>query len=930
MAVNELDGTNVPMVLDPRDQETCTPNPSSASVNPLPTDQLLDNEIDGHAAPNSDYAMSNDAPAETPAQVAQGFSSGAELLRRLSLVNASQEEPSLAHPQDHPDLDLSGRIISAAFCIPYKLGFQPGEPWVLNHRPGMSALFDSFAYLNSPDVPWQHTLVAWTGEIERLPPPHGAHGGNMWNGPSPDVLPTVPLNKASAPIPVDPLKKPPQPPQNYIRVTHEDRERLEQQLQSSKFGKILPVWLSDECERPEDDIDLKDQGRWRRFAERIIFPIFHYKPMQTYDGRSTARWWKDYVRLNQMFADRILKTYRKGDVVWVHDYHLFLLPALLRQAVPNIYIGFYLHVPFPSSEFLRCLSRRKDILTGMLGANMIAFQSFTYSRHFASCCTRILRFESSSAGIDAHGAHVAVDAFPIGIDVDKVLKVAFDSPDVEKTITEIRKIYGDKKVIVGRDRLDSIKGVTQKLMAFENFLERYPEWRDKVVLIQVTSPTSVEEEKVESEAKLSSQMSHLVSTINGRYGSLNHAPIQHYPQYISQSDYFALLRTADLGLITSVRDGMNTTSLEYVICQKENHSPLIISEFSGTAGSLSTAIHINPWDTRGVADAIHQALNMSDEAKARQHAGLYNWVVNNTVQSWTNLYLKRLLTNLSSFNQSIVTPQLDTSKLVQRYLRAKRRLFMFDYDGTLTPIVKDPQAAIPSDRVIRTIKTLAADSKNAVWIISGRDQNFLEQWMGHIPELGLSAEHGCFMRKPNEEHWENLAATLGMEWRDKVKEIFEHYSHRTQGSHVEEKEVAITWHYRNVDPEYGAFQARECRKHLEDTVAREYDLEVMAGKANLEVRPRLVNKGGIVARLVNEYGDGTGQEPDFVFCSGDDFTDEDMFRALKASTLRPENVFSVTIGASSKQTEASWHLLEPADVIATIQLLSSSQAALEG
>ena len=732
----------------------------------------------------------------------------------------------------------------------------------------MSALFDSFRYLSSPTVPWQHTLVAWTGEVERQPARDG-----QFNDVAPDPMPTPPLNKASAPIPVDP-NKPAQPPLNHIRVTRDDRLRLEDQLRESKFGEILPVWLADETDSPDDDLDLKDQGRWRRFADRIIYPVFHYKPMETYDGRSTARWWNDYVRLNHLFAERILETYKPGDVVWIHDYYLFLLPSILRQHVPNIYIGFFLHVPFPSSEFLRCLSRRKDILTGMLGANMIAFQSFTYSRHFASCCTRILRFESNSAGIDAYGAHVAVDAFPIGIDVDKLRKQAFNSPAVEKTIAEIRKIYGDKKVIVGRDRLDSVKGVTQKLDAFENFLERYPEWRDDVVLIQVTSPTTVEEEQLESEAKLSSQMSHKVSTINGTFGSLNHAPIQHYPQYISQSDYFALLRTADLGLITSVRDGMNTTSLEYVVCQEEKHGPLIISEFSGTAGSLSSAIHINPWGTRGVADAIHEALSMSDAQKAEQHAKLYDWVVNNTVQNWTDLYLKRLLTNLSSFNQSIVTPQLDSEKLVRHYVKARRRLFMFDYDGTLTPIVKDPQAAIPSDRVVRTIKTLAADKRNSVWIISGRDSNFLEQWMGHIPELGLSAEHGCFVRKPGEDDWENLAAALGMEWRDKVREIFEHYSHRTQGSHVEEKEVALTWHYRNVDPEYGAFQAKECRRYLEQTVAEQYDLEIMAGKANLEVRPRLINKGAIVSRLVSECGTGAGREPDFVFCAGDDFTDE--------------------------------------------------------
>lgn len=199
---------------------------------------------------------------------------------------------------------------------------------------------------------------------------------------------------------------------------------------------------------------------------------------------------------------------------------------------------------------------------------------------------------------------------------------------------------------------------------------------------------------------------------------------------------------------------------------------------------------------------------------------------------------------------------------------------MFDYDGTLTPIVKDPQAAIPSDRVLRTIKSLAADPRNAVWIISGRDQAFLDEWMGHIPELGLSAEHGCFIRKPRTDDWENLAEKTDMGWQKEVMEVFQHYAERTQGSFIERKRVALTWHYRRADPEYGAFQSRECRKQLEETVGKRWEVEVMAGKANLEVRPTFVNKGSIATRLVNEYGTTPGKAPEFIMCMGDDFTDE--------------------------------------------------------
>ena len=686
----------------------------------------------------------------------------------------------------------------------------------------------------------------------------------------------MPLNKASAPIPIDGTTRAP-PPQTHgdgLRLSKTDRQRLEKQLLRDQGGKIVPVWLMDESEDEYEYAVLKDQARWRRYAEHELYTLFHYKQHEPTDGRAECKSWVDYCRMNEMFADRIVEIYNPGDIVWIHDYHLMLLPNLLRQRIPNIYIGFFLHIPFPSSEFLRCLTQRKEILTGVLGSNMVGFQSYSFSRHFSSCCTRILGFDSSSAGVDAYGAHVAVDVFPIGIDAAAVAKTAYGSREIDAKILRIREQYAGQKIIVGRDRLDTVRGVSQKLMAFEMFLERYPQWRGKVVLIQVTSPTSVEEEKEDAGHKIANKISDLVSRINGHYGGLEYTPVFHFPQYLSRDEYYALLRVANVGLITSVRDGMNTTSLEYVVCQKDSHGPVILSEFSGTAGSLTSAIHINPWDLGGVAEAINAALLMPSGARANQHRQMYKHVVTNTIQVWCKNYLGRLLMNLTSFDQSIATPALDKVKLLNRYRKAKKRLFMFDYDGTLTPIVKDPQAAIPSDRVIRSIKTLASDPRNAVWIISGRDQAFLDEWMGHIPELGLSAEHGSFIRHPGRDDWENLTEKIDMGWQKDVMDVFQHYTERTQGSFIERKRIALTWHFRRADPEYGAFQAFECKKLLESTVAKKWDVEVMNGKANLEVRPTFVNKGEIAKRLVNEYGHAVGEPPEFVLCLGDDFTDE--------------------------------------------------------
>jgi len=449
---------------------------------------------------------------------------------------------------------------------------------------------------------------------------------------------------------------------------------------------------------------------------------------------------------------------------------------------------------------------------------------------------------------------------------------------------------------------------------------------NQLTCAQVTSPTSIIEGKEDTDHKIDQKISNLVSQINGEFGGLEYTPVLHFSQHLSQSEYFALLRVADVGLITSVRDGMNTASLEYVIAQKYSHGPLILSEFSGTAASLMDATHINPWDLGGVADAVYDALVRDPSAKAAQHDMLYRHVTTNTVQTWSRAYLEQLMINLTSFTKSIATPVLDKVELLIKYRQAGKRLFMFDYDGTLTPIVKDPAAAIPSDRVIRTIKKLAQDPANNVWIISGRDQAFLDEWMGHIPELGLSAEHGSFMRPPHSEEWENLTSEIDMRWQEEVVAVFQHFTERTQGSMIERKKIAVTWHYRRADPEFGAYQARECGRTLERTVAKAWDVEVMAGKANLEVRPRFVNKGEIVKRLVAAYA---GRGPHFVLCLGDDFTDEDMFRALGAARLPPDRVFACTVGASSKKTLASWHLLEPQDVIATVAMLNGRPSAID-
>ena len=425
-------------------------------------------------------------------------------------------------------------------------------------------------------------------------------------------------------------------------------------------------------------------------------------------------------------------------------------------------------------------------------------------------------------------------------------------------------------------------------------------------------------------------------------------------QAIERDEYFALLSIADLALITSLRDGMNTTSMEFTLCQeKTNKSPLVLSEFMGTSSSFHSALQINPHDLLGTAEAINKGLSMSAEEKAERHTKMFDSIVGHTSATWAASILKQLLENVGHEHSAHHTPPLDVSSLKQRYASAKKRLLLFDYDGTLTPIVKVPSQAIPTERTRRAISEIASDPKNIVYLISGRDGDFLEEHWGMVPNLGLSAEHGSFVKAAGDDTYENMTEQLDMSWMSEVEEIFKYYMERTTGSTIEVKKASITWHYRNSDPDFGEFQCKQLLDLLESSLAPRRPIEVLVGKKNLEVRPLAVNKGEIVRRLIYENPDA-----DFIFCAGDDKTDEDMFRALRTIfppggitenepvlmgapvaltsaldpedaaslpevelSVRPEGIFASTVGPPAKKTLAGWHVTSPDEVVDALDSL---------
>ncbi|KAJ3063253.1 hypothetical protein HDU99_004928, partial [Rhizoclosmatium hyalinum] len=446
-----------------------------------------------------------------------------------------------------------------------------------------------------------------------------------------------------------------------------------------------------------------------------------YPKGQAFEERS----WKQYVAVNRKFAEVIIANHQPNDIVWVNDYHLMLVPQMVRQAIPNATIGFFLHIPFPSSEIFRCLHVRKQILEGILGADLVGFQTYSFLRHFLMTCTRLLSLDSTPRGIQLENKAVKVGIFPIGINVD-ALNIKRNRLEVNEMIVALREKYQGMKVLIGRDKNDLVKGVRQKMLAFESFLSERKEFQSKVVLIQVALSTTEENEN-------ESQVNEIVSRINSKFGTIEYLPVVYLQQNISFSHYLALLSIADACLITSLRDGMNLTSHEYVVCQQEKKSPLIISEFAGTYSSLGAALRVNPWDTQEVSDAIYEALTMSDEEKGNRWREMYSYVSTHTAQSWVQHFVSeipKVHEELERMDTSHI-PLLETGVVVKAYQSSTKRIFFLDHDGTISHNVPDHQVDefVETDAsVIALVRALASDPQNLVYVMSGRGRKELIQF----------------------------------------------------------------------------------------------------------------------------------------------------------------------------------------------------------
>jgi trehalose 6-phosphate synthase/phosphatase len=528
---------------------------------------------------------------------------------------------------------------------------------------------------------------------------------------------------------------------------------------------------------------------------------------------------------------------------------------------------------------IRVLPWRAELLRGMLGADLIGFHTYGYMRHFLSAVTHVLGFSAQNGQIETSNRSVRVDAFPMGIDYERFAQAATSEATLEH-VAEYREALRDTRVILSIDRLDYTKGIAQRLRAFNLLLERYPEWRGQVSLIMLVVPSR---DQVAQYAALKEEIDELVGRINAQYRTISWNPILYFYRSLPLQELAALYHLAEVALVTPMRDGMNLVAKEFVASKTDQRGVLILSERAGAARELSDALLVNPTDLHQMAEAMHEALIMPEAEQTARMSAMQELVRRYTVFSWTKLFMNQLI--YTKMKQQTLAPEMLTppvaNQLVQEFKQTEgQRLLLLDYDGTLMPFFANPQQARPDQELRQLLRALTELPRTQVVIISGRDRNTLQEWLGHLP-LGFVAEHGVWLRDA-EGDWE-LLQPLRNDWMRELRPVLELYVARTAGSFVEEKDYSLVWHYRRADADLGEVRARELLSHLAFMTANT-DLQVMEGHKVLEIKNAGINKGAGASRWLART------EPSFVLALGDDRTDEDIFRAL------PPEAYTVRVG----------------------------------
>jgi len=641
------------------------------------------------------------------------------------------------------------------------------------------------------------------------------------------------------------------------------------------------------------------------FSGNTVWPLFHYFTQNTeYDDKE----WASYVHVNQLYAEKILQLVDEGDIVWIHDFHLMLLPWMLKEKMPRLSIGLFIHIPFPSFEIFRLLPWREEILQGMLGADLVGFHTYDYVRHFLSCVRRIFGYETVFNRIRIGERTLKVDAFPRGINSERFRSKAEEhykasresNSEARSMMQNFANSDRNEKIILSIDKLNYTKGIPTRLRAFELFLQENPEYLEKVNFILLALVSGERSQFYES---LKKEVDELVGRINGNFGTITWMPVRYLNREFTVDELIDMYSLADIALILPLRDGMNMVSKEFVASRFDEDGVLILSEMTGASKELHEAIIVNPNNLGEVVIAIKEALEMPVEEQKRRMKVMQDRLQRYTIERWANEFINSLGSVIESQKTSL-TRKISSGhikKVVKAYQDAGKRILFLDYDGTLSGFRKNPEDAKPDQELYDILTKLTSDPKNTVTIISGRDKETLSRWFDKEWNIHFIAEHGVWLRDPGGD-W-HMLEQIDNQWKESVQPLLEYYVDQTPRSFIEHKNFSLVWHYRKADPDLGIQRAWELKDELR-TLTSNLNLEIMDGDKVLEIKYSGINKGRAAMQKM-------GDEPyDFIFAVGDDWTDEYTFEAM------PEKAFTVKVGA--KTTEASYYI---EDVVKVRELL---------
>lgn len=672
-----------------------------------------------------------------------------------------------------------------------------------------------------------------------------------------------------------------------VEIQEADKEEVAAEAMKQN---CYPVFLD------QDTIDNYYNG----FANNVLWPLFHYimPPFDKGVNECSAAQFEAYKRANEFFTDAVLQVYEDGDYVWIHDYHLMLVPKLLRSEKPDCNMGWFCHTPFPSAEIYRTLPWRLELIESLLHANLLGFHVYDYLRHFMSSCSQLTSLEISAHSVDATsigGCIVTCATIPVGIDPQEITK-ALATEEVKQEIDNLRTQYGDRKVILGVDRLDYTKGIPHKLMAFGAFLDMHPDWANKCVLVQLAVPSRRD---VPEYQRLQRQVHELVGQVCGRHSSLQTgAPVIYMDDSMSFDKLVALYQVADVALITSLRDGMNLVSYEFIASHYQRDPPgvLILSEFTGAAQSLGAgSLRINPWNLQETANAIHEALDMAAEDRQALFGYAFQYVNEHTSSKWGATFLQSLQEACSDLQEvtAEVPPMLPYEELLTEWSESTRRLIIIDLLECLAPVKHRPGTRskvgrrmihMPSE-LQQCLSTIASSPDTTVLITTDKSRQTLEQVTGALKVL-QAAEGCCVFKKPGDSEWTPLIEESDVEgreeWMEGVQVIFDYFRERTPGSYIEKQEYQYRWCWDNTQFDFGSAQAREALIHLWAGPLVNSEAEVVVGDRSITVRPHACSRSACLERLLTQELGEDLQGLDFVLCfAAVSHRDEDVFEMLQ-------------------------------------------------